>query len=134
MNFKIILILVSIIIFTSCDKEKKPAYSRFKTSNYKWMDKIIPVNLDENHQFVIESGFNTASPNYYSQINSTTPQMIKKNLILKEKHGWNGNENLDFERVRISLDFKSTIFNSGDDLRIISRHSGLEESILFTIK
>lgn len=134
MNFKSLFILTVLIFFASCDKERKTAYSAFKTSDYKSIDKVVTVNLDEHYELVIESGFNTTSPNYYSQTNNTSPKMIEQTMILKEKHGWNGKENLRFENVRISLDFASTTFNSGDDLRIISRHSGLEESILFEIK
>jgi hypothetical protein len=54
--------------------------------------------------------------------------------VKKEKHGWNGQEGLNFETVRVGLFFDENDFAAGDSVKIISRHSSTENFKTVSIK
>lgn len=134
MKIKLLSFTIALFSLIACSKDGIRPYSIFKNTNYEMIGGIISVDLGSNYQLIIDNGYEISNPDYFSQINNDNPQAINSSLLLTEVHGWNGREGLNFETVRVTLNFNSNNFNSGDKLKIISRHSSIEESILFEIE
>jgi hypothetical protein len=124
------MLISAVILFllTSCNKDLLP-YSIFKNSNYKTIEQSsILINLNSSYSIVIKTGYESSTPRYLLQKNNSSPYDISDSSIVStETHGWNGQEQLNFETIRINLEFDTNNFAIGDKLKIISRHSGIEE-------
>ncbi|MEM8523792.1 MAG: hypothetical protein AAGG68_04070 [Bacteroidota bacterium] len=133
------LFLVIILAFTflSCDKEVATnPYSIFQDTSYQeFQNNSIEVDISAYYELVIQSGFNEARPRYLLQKDQAVPQDLSETDQVKiEKHGWNGKQGLKFERARIHFDFKEEEYQAGEELKLIVRHSGLEEVQILKVK
>lgn len=128
----VIIVLLSV---TSCNKEYLP-YVTFKKSNYKTIKKdVVDVDLNSDYYLIVENGYESAEPVFAIQKNNEPEQIISNSaMITQESQGWNGKKGLIFKVVRVHLNFNSNKFNSGDELKVFSRHSGISEFLTFKVK
>lgn len=129
------LFAVLTLLLVSCKKEREP-YVIFKNSDYKELKtKTVEVDQGAHYYLVIENGYKMGSPSYAIQKNNEPEQIISDSTMVSiEKHGWNGQQGLVFQIVRIHLDFSSNLYNAGDRLTVYSRHGNLGESVVFVVK
>ena len=137
MKFNIALIISILFLITSCNKsEERNPYSTFQDSDYKKMEQSsIDIELNSTHSIYIHSGYELSKPKYYFQINDETPyEITDSSFVNKKVHGWNGQERLDFEKMKFDLNFDPQTFSVGDNLKLTSIHSGIEEAFVFKVK
>lgn len=132
------LVIASILFFmVGCSKttEKIP-YSIFKDANLKTIEGgKMNVALDSSYSIYIHSGYTSSLPQYFIQINNDAPYEVSDSSFVKsESHGWNGEENLNFEKISISFTFKSSFFSVGDQLKLTSRHPEVDETLILEVK
>lgn len=127
-RIKITYLFCLMLFVGACSKKQDP-YSIFKSSNYSTIEKNkIKVDLASSYSLVVEVGYEFFEPLYLIQRNSESPYNISdSSFVSKEIHGWNGEKGLDFETVKIDLVFDSLSYTIGDEIKIISRHSGMEK-------
>lgn len=137
MKTKLLFAISILFLIASCSKksEKEP-YSIFKDAEFKTIeDEKINVELNSSRIIFIHSGYKLSSPKYSIQINNETPYEISDSSFVKsESHGWNGEEGLSFEKISISLTFNSPFFSIGDQLKLMSQHSEVDETLILEVK
>jgi hypothetical protein len=128
------IISTLLLCFSSCDKEYAP-YVKFKQSNYKKIKSdIVDVNLGSEYNLIIENGYKSTPPVFAIQKNADPEQVISNSNITQESQGWNEKKGLILKTVRVHLNFHANNFNVGDQLKVLSRHIGITEFLVFRIK
>jgi len=134
MNKLHLLLSLATFLFFSCQKQASPPYSIFWfQGEAATSEALYPVNIGEYNETIIESGFQSGSPEYFLQLNDMTPHPIEDSSFIMESHGWDGEKSQYFETVHLGLSFDSTEYSKGDVLTVISRHSGFKEELQLVI-
>ena len=128
-----------LFVLYSCNKEAQN-FITFHDSNYnELVNETTLVDLNSSYDLIIKVGFESDvhGPVYSIRKNEDAEIQLDEEspeYYNREGHGWNGSDRLHTEQVRISLDFNYSDFNSGDQVQIICRHSGIEKNQTFIIQ
>ena len=135
MKSTLFLFAFSVLLFTACTKETQP-YVVFKNSEYKELKQhSVDVQVGDHYYLIVENGYKAGTPNISIQKNNNPEQDISDSSVVKiETHGWNGQQQLTFNVLRVHLDFNANEYNSGDQLTLFSRHGSVGESVVFNIQ
>jgi hypothetical protein len=128
-------LLFLLLGLTSCKKNGESPYIEYKdiTQN-SLQERLLTVALGDTVAFLVDNGYDRPEPTYLMKLNDENDSVVEPSIVQIKSHGWNGQKELNTELVEVMLPFDSAKYSIGDQLEFLTRHSGIEASIMFEIE